>query len=270
MEDPVPLTPRTLGASLRTGPTDADARQARGRSFGAVAAGYAALRPTYPAEAVAFLLGDGGPLRVLDLGAGTGLLTEVVLGLGHDVRAVDPYPEMLAELTSRLPQVGADVGTAEAIPAADGSVDVVVAGQAAHWFDPVPAAREIRRVLRPGGALGLIWNTRDARVPWVAALEVMLADEARGHEADQGVVDALARELDADVATAEAGIVQRLAPEEVVGGIATRSYVAVMDEVRRATFLTGVRQLLTDHPGTRGRTAIELPYVTRAYRLAPR
>ena len=60
---------------------------------------------------------------------------------------------------------------------------------------------------------------------------------------------------------------QRLAPKEVVGGIATRSYVAVMDEARRAALSTGVRQLLADHPGTRGRTPIELPYVTRAYRL---
>ena len=64
MEDPVPLTPRTLGASLRTGPTDGGPPRSRGRSFGAVAAGYAALRPTYPAEAVAFLVGDGGPRRV--------------------------------------------------------------------------------------------------------------------------------------------------------------------------------------------------------------
>ena len=165
--------------------SDADALQARGRSFGAVAAGYAALRPTYPAEAVAFLLGDGGPRRVLDLGAGTGLLTEVVRGMGHEVRAVDPSPEMLAELTARLPRVGAAVGTAEAIPVADASVDGLVAGQAAHWFDPAPAAREMGRVLRPGGVLGLIWNTRDARVQWVAALEALLVDEARGHEADQ-------------------------------------------------------------------------------------
>ncbi|HZB19180.1 MAG TPA: methyltransferase domain-containing protein [Blastococcus sp.] len=153
---------------------------------------------------------------------------------------------------------------------ADASVDVVVAAQAAHWFDPAPAAREIRRVLRPDGVLGLIWNTRDARVPWVAALEALLVDEARGHEADQGVVDALARELDADVATAGAGIVQRLAPEEVVGGIATRSYVAVMDAVRREEFLSAVRRLLAEHPDTRGRLEIELPYVTRAYRLTPR
>jgi SAM-dependent methyltransferase len=252
-----------------TGP-DEDVLQARARSFGSVAAGYAALRPTYPADAVGFLLGGDRPLDVLDLGAGTGLLTQVVRDLGHRVTAVDPSPEMLAELGARLPAVTTVVGTAESIPADDGSLDAVVAGQAAHWFDPAPAAREIRRVLRPGGVLGLIWNTRDDRVPWIAALEALLADEARGHEADQGVVDRFAEELPAEVQVLESGVVQPVTPDEVVGGIATRSYVAVMDDLRREEFLSGLRELLAGHPDTRGRRELQLPYRTHAYRLTPR
>jgi SAM-dependent methyltransferase len=245
-----------------TGP-DGDELRARARSFGSVAAEYAALRPGYPADAVAFLVGDGAR-RVLDLGAGTGLLTEVVLDAGHDVVAVDPSPEMLRELAARLPGVVTAVGTAEAIPVADAAVDVVVAGQAAHWFDPAPAAREIRRVLRPGGTLGFVWNTRDERVPWVGALGKLIAEEARGHEADQGVVDCFAAELAADVDVFESGIVQPVTREDVVAGIATRSYVALMDDVRRAAFLAGIRELLDQHPDTRGRELLELPDVTRA------
>jgi SAM-dependent methyltransferase len=250
-----------------TGQDEAELR-ARALSFGSVAAEYAALRPGYPADAVAFLVGDGGR-RVLDVGAGTGLLTEVVLGAGHDVTAVDPSPEMLAELVARLPAVTAAVGSAEALPVDDASVDAVVAGQAAHWFDPAPAAREIRRVLRPGGVLGLIWNTRDERTPWVGALGELISAEARGHEADQGVVDRFAEELPAQVDVFESGIVQPVTPENVVAGIATRSYVALMDDVRRAAFLAGVRELLDEHPDTCGRELLELPYVTRAYRLTP-
>jgi SAM-dependent methyltransferase len=250
-----------------TGQDEAELR-ARALSFGSVAAEYAALRPGYPADAVAFLVGDGGR-RVLDVGAGTGLLTEVVLDAGHDVTAVDPSPEMLAELVARLPAVTAAVGSAEALPVDDASVDAVVAGQAAHWFDPAPAAREIRRVLRPGGVLGLIWNTRDERTPWVGALGELISAEARGHEADQGVVDRFAEELPAQVDVFESGIVQPVTPENVVAGIATRSYVALMDDVRRAAFLAGVRGLLDEHPDTRGRELLELPYVTRAYRLTP-
>ncbi|RZU34288.1 class I SAM-dependent methyltransferase [Blastococcus saxobsidens] len=247
-----------------------DALHARARSFGAVAASYATLRPSYPTDAVEFLLGRDGPLDVLDVGAGTGLLTEVVLGLGHRVRAVDPSAGMLAELGVRLPSVRTAVGTAESIPADDGSIDAVVAGQAAHWFDPAPAAREIRRVLRPGGVLGLIWNTRDDRVPWVAALEELPDLVVRGHGADLGLVDRLAAELDAEVGVVESQVVQRLAPEDVVGAIATRSYVAVMDDAGREAFLSSIRDLLAGHPDTRGRAELELPYRTHAYRLTSR
>jgi SAM-dependent methyltransferase len=245
-----------------------DELRARALSFGSVAAEYAALRPGYPADAVAFLVGEGRR-RVLDLGAGTGLLTGVVCAAWHDVVAVDPSPEMLAELAARLPAVTTAVGTAEDLPVEDASVDAVVAGQAVHWFDPTPAGREIRRVLRPGGVLGLIWNTRDERTPWVGALGNLIAAEARGHEADQGVVDRFAEELPADVAVLESGIVQPVTPATVIAGIATRSYVALMDDARRAAFLAPVRALLADHPDTRGRELLELPYVTRACRLRP-
>ena len=241
----------------------------RRTSFGSVAADYAALRPGYPADVVAFLLGDR-PLRVLDLGAGTGLLTDVLLAAGHEVVAVDPSAEMLDQLHTRHPGVPVHVGGAEEIPLPDADVDAVVAGQAAHWFDPGPAAVELRRVLRPGGVVGLVWNVRDESVPWVAALGAALAAEARGHEADQGVVGQFAAALPADVATLESATVQRVTPEQVVGGIGTRSYVATMTPGVRATFLGGIRDLLAGHPDTAGRDVLELPYRTDAHRLTPR
>ncbi|PRY43177.1 methyltransferase family protein [Geodermatophilus tzadiensis] len=252
-----------------TGSIDPAAWQQRRTSFGSVAADYAALRPGYPADAVAFLLGPR-PLRVLDLGAGTGLLTDVLVAAGHDVVAVDPSAEMLDQLRARHPGVPAHRGGAEEVPLPDGSVDAVVAGQAAHWFDPDAAAPELRRVLRPGGVVGFVWNVRDERVPWVAALGAALAAEARGHEADQGVVAEFARALPADVATHESATVQRVTPEQVVGGIGTRSYVATMTPAAREAFLGGIRDLLAGHPGTRGRDVLELPYRTDAYRLTPR
>ena len=251
------------------GPPDPADWQQRRTSFGSVAAGYAAHRPGYPADAVAFLLGER-PLRVLDLGAGTGLLTDALLAAGHDVVAVDPSPPMLDQLRAHHPGVPVHVGGAEAVPLPDADVDAVVAGQAAHWFDPGPAAAELRRVLRPGGVVGFVWNVRDERVPWVAALGAALAAEARGHEADQGVVTAFAAALPADVATAASATVQRVTPEQVVAGIGTRSYVATMTPDARAAFLDGIRDLLAAHPDSAGRDVLELPYRTDAYRLTPR
>jgi SAM-dependent methyltransferase len=244
-----------------------DDREEQRTSFGSVAADYAVLRPGYPADAVAFLLGTR-PRRVLDLGAGTGLLTGELLTAGHEVVAVDVSAPMLAQLSARLPAVPVAVGGAEDVPLPDASVDAVVAGQAAHWFDPAPAARELRRVLRPGGVVGLVWNTRDRSVPWVRAMEELLADESRDQHSD--VVDRFAAELPASVAVASSAVVQRLRPEQVVAGIGTRSYVATMDDGRRAAFLGRVRDLLAGHPDTRDAEVLALPYTTRAYRLTPR
>jgi SAM-dependent methyltransferase len=248
--------------------------QERGRSFGAVAGGYSSLRPGYPDDVVAFAAGgpDGHArrLRVLDLAAGTGLLTAPLAAAGHDVVAVEPAAGMLDQLTGRLPSVPAFQGTAEAIPLPDADVDVVTAGQAAHWFDPAPAAGELRRVLRPGGAVTFVWNMRDDRVAWSAALDGLLAQEQVERFTPRGVTDAFVRELDADLETYESVAVQRQTPDDVVAGLATRSYVATMSEQRRADFLGSVRDLLATHPDTRGREVVEVRLVSSAWRMRPR
>jgi SAM-dependent methyltransferase len=234
-----------------------------------VAADYAALRPGYPLDALAFVVGER-PRRVLDLGAGTGLLTDVVRAAGHSVVAVDPSPEMLAQLSERLPDVETHVGAAESLPVPDGSVDAVVAGQAAHWFDPAPTAAEMRRVLRPGGVVGLMWNFRDDRVPWVAALEDLITEQSPDRADDRSTVDDLARLLPAVVDRFESGLAQTVTPDQVVAGIGTRSYAALMDPAQRTAFLGRVRALLDSHPDTHGRGVLELPHRTVVYRLTPR
>ncbi len=93
---------------------------------------------------------------------------------------MEPDPDMLAELRRGLPAVTAMSGRAEAIPLPDASVDAVLAGQAAHWFDLDRALPEIARVLTPGGVFAGLWNTDDDRVGWVAGLHrVTRPDERR-------------------------------------------------------------------------------------------
>ncbi len=159
--------------------------EARRTSFGTLvdATRYDELRPEYPLEAVTWLLGEPArPLRVLDLAAGTGKLTRALRALGHEVVAVDPSEGMLAALLAAgaRDDPGVEVlrGTAEDVPLPDGCVDAVTVGQAWHWVRPGAAAAEVARVLRPGGALGLVWNARDVAVGWVAELEELVAGPA--------------------------------------------------------------------------------------------
>jgi SAM-dependent methyltransferase len=146
---------------------------AAAQGFSAGADAYERGRPSYPTGATDLVvreLGLAAGRRVVDLGAGTGKFTELLLGSGADVVAVEPVAEMRAKLHAALPDVPALEGTGEAIPVDDHSVDGVAAAQSFHWFDPGRAVPEIIRVLRPGGGLALVWNQRDESVPWVQEL----------------------------------------------------------------------------------------------------
>jgi SAM-dependent methyltransferase len=141
-------------------------------AFGPAADDYERARPSYPPEAVAVLereLGIGPGARVCDLAAGTGKLTRLLAATGADVVAVEPVPGMREQFAAATPGVEVVDGTAEAMPFADASLDAVTVAQAFHWFRFDEALAEIRRVLRPGGGLAILFNERDERHDWVRA-----------------------------------------------------------------------------------------------------
>lgn len=148
-----------------TGSDEPADRERRARSFGEAVGAYERARPSYP-DAVVDWLVPAGARDVLDLGAGSGKLTRSLVARGLRVTAVDPDPAMLAALAASLPDVRAELGTAEAIPLPDDSVDLVTVAQAWHWVDAPVAIAEAARVLRPGGRLAIVWNLRDERDPW--------------------------------------------------------------------------------------------------------
>lgn len=224
----------------------------RSRSFDSVAAEYERHRPEYPREALLWIAErlDLPPgRRVLDVGAGTGKLTRGLLALGLEVVAVEPGSSMLAELRQGLPGVEAQEGSAEAIPIPDASVDAAVAGQAYHWFDPEAAPAEIRRVLRPGGGLGLLWNWWDVRDPLQHRLtELLDSPHDPTFEPLPGppFFEELARTTVESVhETTPDGLVARLATTSGVITAAPEQARALLDEVAALAATRGDRLALS-------------------------
>lgn len=127
---------------------------------------YARYRPSYPTAVLACLRDEWGLAEtavVADIGSGTGLLTRLFLDNGNPVYGVEPNAEMRTAgegFLADYPHFTSVNGTAEATTLPDHSVDFVVAGQAAHWFAPEPTRAEWQRILKPGGHIALVWNTR--------------------------------------------------------------------------------------------------------------
>lgn len=126
---------------------------------------YVRYRPDYPQALVGWLHGLGvkHDWAVADVGAGTGISSKLFLDAGHRVTAVEPNAAMRAASTRWLADESrfqAVEGTAEATGLADGSVDLVAAGQAFHWFDKDTVRLEFRRILSERGLVAVFWNTR--------------------------------------------------------------------------------------------------------------
>ncbi|HEY8527778.1 MAG TPA: class I SAM-dependent methyltransferase [Acidimicrobiales bacterium] len=238
------------------------------------AAAYERARPSYPAEAVALVVGRGGigpGRRVLDLAAGTGKLTRLLVPSGADVVAVEPVAAMRARLAAAAPGIEVLEGTAEALPLPDASVDAVTVAQAFHWFDAPAALAEIHRVLRPGGWLFLVWNARDRRHDWVKRFGDLLVD---GPDLERPYDDYYGVDYAAVVAEAgdftpverwEHDWEQPCDEQLLVERAASVSVVGALPEADRAVVLDRVRDLARTHPDLAGRPWFPFPYTTRVW-----
>jgi SAM-dependent methyltransferase len=231
---------------------------AHANSFGPAAEIYERARPSYPDEALTWLLPAGHP-RVVDLGAGTGKLTRQIHARGLPVTAVEPSDGMLTELRRAVAGVPAVQGTAESIPLPDGSADAVLVAQAWHWVDAARAVPEVARVLSPGGTLGLIWNVRDEGADWVRRLGEIIGSE----ECDRS--DQIGPPFGPSE-RARFRWTQTLGPERLIDLVASRSGIILLPPDERAAVLSEVRRLMATHPALVGRTEYELSYITECTR----
>lgn len=228
--------------------------------FGSVVEAYERGRPGYPVDAVRWLTGDE-PLSVLELGAGTGKLTRELVALGHDVHATDPDPAMLDILARNYAVTRISQTTAEEIPAPDSTFDIVVAAQSYHWFDHERALPEIARVLKRGGSLSLVWNTRDDRIPWVKRLGRVVGSQEQGAGPGEELESSpyfgpVEEETFKHWQTIDRSSIQDL--------VLSRSNVATLSAEQREAKLREVLAFYDDYG--RGMDGMQLPYLTRCFR----
>jgi SAM-dependent methyltransferase len=228
-------------------------------------------RPDYPADVDCWLRHDLGLVEgkiAVDLGAGTGKFSPRLLATGAAVVAIEPVVAMRERLVQLHPGIEVKEGSAEHIPLGDLSVDTVVCAQSFHWFANLEALRDICRVLKPGGGLGLIWNVRDETVGWVAALTKIMEpyegdtpryrtqEWRRLFPADGFGVPRVSRFSNGHTGSPEQVIVAR---------ILSVSFIAALPDREQQRVASQVRELIARTPLLSGKAVVTFPYETVAF-----
>jgi len=216
------------------------------RAFGSQAEAYEIGRPGWPADAVAGLLGRWRARQVVDLAAGTGKLTRILVEHA-EVTAIEPVDGMRAVLEREVPAAQVISGTAEAIPLDGESVDAVFVAEAFHWFDLERAPAEIARVLRPGGHLAVLFNKLDGdEADWMKELFEVVTRFGLPHQRMPSKVswrEALEAQF-GELEVEEGRHEQTVDREQLIAQLASFSWIGGLPADQRAAALDAAREVL--------------------------
>ena len=245
---------------------------AAAQGFSSAAELYQNVRPSYPNAMTTWLLQElnlTSQSHVLDLGAGTGKFLPYLQPITAHITAVEPVSEMLDQLQLAFPDITTLQANSEELALMSASVDAVLCAQSFHWFANLTALTEIHRVLKPHAYLGLIWNQRDCKVPWVKALADQIAplegDTPRYHSEqwkkvfeNQKLFDIVGLKVfqQQHIGTVEQVVSKRLL---------STSFIAAMDAKQQAQLKQQFEKIVFDYTGLKAHEEICFPYETFAY-----
>ena len=268
----------------------------RASSFGEVAENYDSFRPAPAASAVGWVLEDRHVPVALDLGAGTGACTRLLLAHADQVRAVDPDERMRHVLSAEVPMATVLAGQGELIPLPEASVDAVLASSSWHWMQPEQTLAEVARVLRPGGTLGVLWSGPDPEGPFMLQARALLEARSLDTESDSSgsssgssggsLADVVLADADRRSPTltipddrnhpfdqpefAEFTQDVALTADQLIGLMGTLSLFILMSEERRQRIFSEARRLLREALGIEGQITVDVAFKTEAWRARRR
>ena len=263
----------------------------RSGSFGEVASQYERYRPGPPMAAVDWFL-PARVSRVIDLGAGTGALTRLLIDRSDEVVAVEPDDRMRAVLAEQVPAAKAVMGRGESIPVPDGCADAVLASSSWHWMDPIPTLLEVARVLVPGGIVGAVWSGPDPDGAFLAQARDLLAAQSTGGAEAAGDGEAEGDAGGGDIGSLILGESLRpviafeippgvpfdqpehevftwdvaLNADELIGLLGTLSWIITMPDDRRERVVAEARRLLRELLGVEGDATVDVAFRADAWR----
>jgi SAM-dependent methyltransferase len=265
-------------------------KQMRAGSFGGVADHYDRYRPGPPLAAVDWLLPTAVG-RVVDLGAGTGALTRLLVGRAEEVVAVEPDDRMRAVLIGEVPGIRAVMGHGESMPLPDACAQAVLASSSWHWMDPIPTLHEVGRILAPGGIVGALWSGPDPEGPFMVEAQALLAERAKGgtgsttgdRDGDRrdgefaGLIigDALRPTSNLEI---PAGVPfdqpehevftwdVALDADDMIGLLGTLSWIITMSEETRTRVIAEARRLLGELLGVEGEVTVDVAFRSDVWR----
>lgn len=263
----------TQHGMTRRGMTGADGgvHPTAARGFDLAADVYARARPDYPAAAVDRIVAALPQGTVLDVAAGTGILTAALAERGVQVTAVEPVDRMRDACRRSVPGVPLVAATAEDLPFQDGSIAAITVAQAFHWFDPHAAVASFARCLLPGGLLAVLFNVRDESVAWVRAMTAIIDPYETGgkrvpRHRDRAWLAGLAPDgpfgcegavdLPHTQVMDAAGLCER---------VSSTSFIAVLPDDAHARVMDEVATLARTHPDLAGRDVFPFPYITEIH-----
>jgi SAM-dependent methyltransferase len=249
-------------------------KETRAGSFGGVASHYERYRPGPPVDAADWLV-PAHVGRVVDLGAGTGALTRLLIDRADEVVAVEPDDRMRSVLTEQVPAARAVPGRGESMPLPDRSADAVLASASWHWTDPIPTLQEVARVLVPGGTLGAVWSGPDPEGPFMVQAQALLTGPEVSGIAGDIIDDSVRSHFSLEIPDAvpfdqpeHAAFTWDVAldADDLIGLMGTLSWIITMAEDRRDALIAETRRLLREVLGMEGDVTVDVAFRADAWR----